>query len=114
MYKGTWLILAGFFVATLFAGSAHALLDDHGKEVVVHCDGHGPLQHFEANDGGFDLAPCEICLSHSPQFYGEARLVGNLPSGSGKPVSAFERAPHSCTPVMLPLLRGPPSVILFT
>ena len=112
MHKGTWLILAVFSVATLFAGPAHVLLDDHGEEVVFHCDGHGPLSHLEGSEGGPDLSPCDLCLTLSPHLFGEARVVGSLLSGSGKPVSAFERSPHSCALVILPLLRAPPSMIL--
>ena len=55
MYKGTWFFLVLFCAALLLGGPAHSLLEDHGGEVVTHCDGHTPLEHLEGAEGDHDI-----------------------------------------------------------
>lgn len=112
MYKGTWFFLVLFCAALLLGGPAHSLLDDHGGEVLTHCEGHTPLEHLEELEGDHDLLPCDLCLTLS----GQAGLLSQqfitiLPQGANLSL-LFEEGSTFLGEYSLPPLRGPPFVIL--
>ena len=112
MYKGTWVFLVLFCAALLLGGPAHDLLEDHGGEVVTHCDGHTPLEHLEEVEGDHDILPCDLCLTFSGKFWFQSPpAVNSFPDQTSEFLLVGECS-HSSVSSILPLLRAPPFVIL--
>jgi hypothetical protein len=112
MYKGTWFFLVLFCGALLLGGPAHSLLEDHGGEVVTHCDGHSPLDHLEGAEGDHDILPCDLCLTLSGKFGFEPSCVALLFLLKSEVLLVGQEGPLSSLSLSLPLLRAPPALIL--
>ena len=112
MYKGTWFFLVLFCAALLLGGPAHSLFEDHGGEVVTHCDGHTPLEHLEGAEGDHDILPCDLCLTLSDKAgLLSSQFVTRLPQQAEISL-LFEEDFTFPGDFSLPLLRAPPFVIL--
>ena len=112
MYKGTWFFLILFCAALLLGGPAHSLLEDHGGEVVTHCDGHTPLEHLEGAEGDHDILPCDLCLTFSDKAgLLPAQFITALPEQAEISL-LFEEGSSFLGDYSFPLLRAPPALIL--